>query len=190
MPPAAYQAFTIAFNGLANRIITDVEIIPGFDPAAPPNPLPTGIKTTALWDTGASNSVISRDLAHRLGLTAVGKTRVNHAGGFDDSPTYLVNFGLPNRVGLAGIIVTEFPHLAGSFEAIIGMDILMNGDFAVTHVGQLSCMSFRVPSVKTIDYVLEANKVLWRNAKRNEPCPCGKGQLFKHCHEPIFQKMR
>lgn len=138
MPPQDFQAFTITFSGLANRIITDVEVIPGFDPAAPPNPLPAGVKTTALWDTGASSSVISRDLAKALGLIPVGKTIVTHAGGSDDSPTYFVNFALPNRVNVTGIIATEFPHLAGSFEAIIGMDILMLGDFAVTHVGQMT----------------------------------------------------
>ena len=55
--------------------------IPGYDPANPPGPIPAAISTRALWDTGASRSVISTALVSSLGLTGVGKRHVHHGLG-------------------------------------------------------------------------------------------------------------
>ena len=119
MPPRPFQAFTIKFNGLSRRTITHVRVMPGFDPRTPPElPLP-GVETDALWDTGASRSVISSELVQELGLMPVGTTVVNHAGGKGTSNTYIVNFTLPNNVHVAGSLVTEFPHMKGGFRAIV-----------------------------------------------------------------------
>ena len=38
------------------------------------------------------------------------------------------------------------------------MDIISLGDFSVTNVDGKTAMSFRFPSIKEVDYVLEANK--------------------------------
>ena len=69
------------------------------------------------------------------------------------------------------------------FEAIIGMDIITRGDFAITHNQGEMVVSFRVPSIKAIDYVAEHNEL---NASpkvgRNELCPCGSGTKYKRCH--------
>jgi hypothetical protein len=175
-------------TGIARQLISEVHVLPAFDPAKPPDPLPPSIKTTALWDTGATRSVLSSDLAQRLALPIVGTTKVSHAGGVGASPTYLVNFILPNKVVVAGVIVTEFPAFSGSFEAIIGMDIITQGDFSLTHMAGRSCMSFRIPSCEEIDYVAAANRINFAGVGRNDPCPCGKRRAdggpvkFKHCH--------
>lgn len=65
---AKFQAFTIKAPGRLDRIITTIAVSAGFDPAAPPTPLPTNLQTKALWDTGASKSVLSTDLVKSLGL--------------------------------------------------------------------------------------------------------------------------
>src|SRR5664279_114133 len=118
-----FQAFTITFKGTADRIITNVHLSVAFDPANPPNPTPPMLPTTALWDTGATRSVISSAMVGALGLNPTGTTNVNHAGGASLSNTYVVNFGLPNQVAVAGVLVTEFAAIAGGFGAIVGMDI-------------------------------------------------------------------
>jgi hypothetical protein len=58
---------------------------------------------------------------------------------------------LPNKIGIVGVNVTE-GILGGDVEILIGMDIISMGDFSVTHVGGKSCFSFRIPSIKSIDY--------------------------------------
>ena len=37
----------------------------------------------------------------------------------------------------------------------------------------------RVPLVAGFD---EADPATWGNPSRNDPCPCGSGERFKHCH--------
>lgn len=185
-PPGSFQAFTIKFNGLVDRIITNVTIHPAFDPATTPT-IPQGFTTTALWDTGASKSVVSPAVVSALSLAAVGTTQVRHAGGVSTSPRYLVNVGLPNRVVIAGCLVSEFASQDG-FEVIIGMDVIGMSDFSVTNVAGRSCMSFRIPSLGLVDYVAEANRIRFAGTHRNAPCPCGRkkpdGQTlkYKHCH--------
>ena len=99
----------------------------------------------------------------------------------------MVNFELPNKVRIAGAIVTEFPSLRG-FDCLVGMDVITLGDFSVTNVAGRTMMSFRTPSIKTIDYVEDWRRVQFAGVGRNAPCPCGKTKQdgkpvkFKHCH--------
>ena len=63
---------------------------------------------------------------------------------------FLVNVGLPNEVVFSSIRVTM-----GGFsdaDVLIGMDIISQGDFAVTNFNQRTVFSFRVPSLETIDF--------------------------------------
>jgi hypothetical protein len=181
-----FQALTVKHTGRAAQIITDLKISAAYDPTAPPNPVPQEITTRALWDTGASGSVISQDIAKTLALTPVGATNVKHAGGSSISPTHLVNFYLPHGPTMTGALVTEF-QAQPQFGAIIGMDIITMGDLAITNVGGQTVMSFRLPSIEMIDYVIEANRIQKAAMKyprvgANDPCPCGSGQKYKRCH--------
>lgn len=183
----AFQAFTVECPGIADRIITELHVGPGFDPANPPATLPNFVKTQALWDTGATRSVISQAVAKQLGLVPTGATNVNHAGGVSVSPTYIVNLGLPHQVGVAGVVVTEFPESV-QMGAIVGMDVICLGDFALTNVNGKTRMSFRMPSCEVVDYVVTANRLRFAGVSRNAPCPCGATKAdgsavkFKFCH--------
>ena len=176
-----FQALTIKANGRVSQLITDLEVSAAFDLNAPPDPQLATKSTKALWDTGASRSVISRAIVKALDLTSTGAVNVSHAGGMSVSPTHLVNFYLPNRVGISGILVTEFEG-TGDFGAIVGMDVITLGDFSVTNVAGQTWMSFRTPSMASIDYVREHANEMFRGTGRNDPCPCNSGQKFKRCH--------
>ena len=187
IPTPRPQALTIKANGRLNRILTDISVSAAYDPSAPPTPAPNQIAAKALWDTGATRSVISKELVKTLGLIAVGKTNVSHGGGDGedkDVPTYLVNIQLPNKVGFAGVLVTEFPPPKdGSFNIIVGMDIIGIGDLAITNVSGKTWMSFRTPSSEAIDYVADINRSSgYSGVGRNAPCPCGSGKKYKKCH--------
>ena len=71
-------------------------------------------------------------------------------GGSKIVQEFLVNVGLPNEVVFSSIRVT----LGGFSDAdvLIGMDIISQGDFAVTNFNQRTVFSFRVPSLETIDF--------------------------------------
>ena len=172
-----FRAFTVSYNGRADRIISEVKVSLAFNPTNPPSPLPEAYQTTALWDTGATKSVITKATADALGLIPIGTARVSHAGGTSLANTFLVNMFLPNGVAVAGIIVTECAGIANNAGALIGMDIISQGDFSITNFGGRTCMSFRFPSIAEIDYVKEAKELKELSKKRvgrNDPCPCGK----------------
>jgi hypothetical protein len=176
-----FHAFKIKYNGRTNRITTNIKISKAFDPAQRPDPPFPEHETTALWDTGATRSILTKETVAALQLEPVGTTIVKHYKGSSESNTYLVNIFLPNNVGVVGLLVTESKDIVGDFGAIIGMDIITMGDFAVTNVNNQTCMTFRIPSIQEIDYVLEANRIKYAGVSRNQPCPCGSGKKFKKC---------
>ena len=183
-----FHAFTIRYHGLVRRITTEILLTAGFDPAQPPTGPFLEHHTSALWDTGATQSVITRATAEALQLVPVGQTTVNHAGGCSRANTYVVNVILPNKVGFAGILVSECPDVVGDFGAIVGMDIISQADLSITNVGGQTVMSLRTPSIQAIDYVIEANRLRFAGTARNAPCPCGnqgadgKPIKYKNCH--------
>lgn len=183
-----YTAFTLKADGRANRLIIQIRVCKAFDPNTQPFPNHPFEPVDALWDTGASRSVITRTTAERLSLVPVGLVDVHHADGTSKHPTHLVNFVLPNNVGVPGLLVTESPNVVGGFGAIIGMDIIGAGDSCITNYNGKTWLTFRMPSLSGVDYVQEHNRALKSAVPPNAPCPCGatdsggKPIKFKKCH--------
>lgn len=187
------RSFTLRVDSLLKEIITDVAVfdaryndISGLDD-------PRVLHTKALWDTGATNCVITPSCARSLNLQPVGLTKTLHAGGESIANVYLVTIALPNGVGIKGVRVTECAEQAGSFGIIIGMDIITRGDFSISNKNGKTTVSFCIPSVHDIDFVEEGKKLNEANEKvnlakrakkigRNDPCPCGSGKKYKNCH--------
>jgi len=150
-PP--FTGFTLtARDGLLRVLVTDCHASPAFDPATTPKDQhPPFKKFKAIWDTGATNSVISQHIVDKCGLKPIGMTEVYVIGGQRVAEKFLVNIGLPNKVLIRGVEVTG-GELRGA-DMLIGMDIITSGDFSITNVGGKTIFSFRVPSVETVDFV-------------------------------------
>lgn len=177
------SAFTQRYEGLTNVLRSECVVSQAFDPTEASRP--DSCKVTCVWDTGATNSVVSPRLAKVLKLLPTGRVLVNDASGQKISNTYMVNVMLPNNVGIPFLQVTE-GVLAG-FDMLIGMDIISKGDFSISCSGGKTVFSFQLPSTHEIDYVdgkmtqtplVKAEK----EPGRNDPCPCGSGKKYKHCH--------
>jgi hypothetical protein len=107
----------------------------------------------AIWDTGATHTAISKRLADKLKLIPVGKTEVNGVNEVTIVNTHLVNITLPNKIGFVDCRVTEALNL-GEFDVLIGMDIIMCGDFSVSHANGHTKFSFIIPpNLEHLDYV-------------------------------------
>ncbi len=143
-------ALTITGDGRLNVISCAVSV--GTPSADTVNPKASQ-NYKAIWDTGATGTVITRRVATELGIAPSGVITLLTVGGTRDSDTYLVDIRLPNRVDFANIRVTE--GILGDADVLIGMDIICQGDFAITNVGGKTIASYRVPSLETIDYVKE-----------------------------------
>ena len=157
------------------------------------NPKSHSKKYVAIWDTGATGSVISSKVAKEMNLTPIGKTIVSTANGRAEVNKYIVTLELPNHLIINDIEVSE-GYMDANTDLLIGMDIITLGDFSVTNFDNKTTFTFRYPSCKTIDYVEEARNLkmkdlekikrkLENNIKKdgNKRCPCGSGKKYRYC---------
>lgn len=100
---------------------------------------------TALWDTGASVSVISSRIAEELNLEPTG---MSYVSGFDGKRikrnTYRVNIEFASDMKISFVEVVESPMIA--FDFLIGMDIISLGSLSIDN-GDCSgtVFSFEMP---------------------------------------------
>ena len=160
------RSFTYTYNGISKYIVTDIEI--GINGKTE--------KMEALWDTGATITFINENIINKYNLQSIGD-------GFTDTlsedkvPTkkYRINLILSNNI--------EFPNIevacrdTRTCDIIIGMDIISQGDFAISNFNGKTKMVFRMPSMGEFGYEpIKSDRV-----GRNDPCPCGSGKKHKHC---------
>lgn len=161
-------------------IITHCTISEAFDPTNTPQPKTNGYK--GLWDTGATNTVISKKVAIDLNLNPRGKVTSFHADGQSNVETYYINIGLPNGVGFQYVRVTE--GKLKDFDVLIGMDIIGAGEFSLKHENNKHVFEFKLPTPKisqpTAPIPIDPNAI--PKVGRNEPCPCDSGKKYKNCH--------
>lgn len=89
------HSFTVAHNGIASVLKTDVDVAESFDPNSHPHP--PFKRYLAIWDTGATGSVVTNRVATECGLLPIGMTQVETAGGVINSLVYLVNLRTYNQ---------------------------------------------------------------------------------------------
>ena len=105
----------------------------------------------SLWDTGASVTLISARVAKVLGLTSIGKSGVSgYNQGIDVKDTFLVHIGLPTGDIITNIMAMEFD--TDEYDVVIGMDVICNGDLAITNKDDKTTFLFRIPSEQEIDF--------------------------------------
>lgn len=175
------SAFTLKHNGIANVLKTEVRVSIAFNPSSQTTH-PTLENFNAVWDTGATNSVISSNVVSKCGLKPIGMTQVHTVAGLATHNVYFVNIMLPHKVGIPRVRVTE-GELSAGFDVLIGMDIITRGDFVLTNKDNKTIFSFRMPSLESIDFVKQINSPSKSTqiVGRNDPCPCGSGKKYKKC---------
>ena len=169
------DAYTGYYSGIARVLESKATVGLAFDPKN--SPIPDQFEFDAIWDTGATSSVITQNVVQKCGLKPTGTTTVHTAGGIFTQNTFLVSIGLPNGVGFPSVRVTE--GTIGKEDILIGMDLIARGDFAITNFQGKTVFSYRTPSVAKIDFVEEVNQS--NKVGRNDPCPCGSGKKYKKC---------
>lgn len=179
MTPGKVHALSKKYNGISNIIVSDVEIKNPFNNKV--------INAQGIWDTGAQGSVVTKKAADRLGLIPIGATMIRGVHGAREVNVYRVTITLNNKSITLTTNVTECDDLSAddSIGMLIGMNVINLGDFSISNYMGNTVMSFRVPSLRRIDYV-EGIKhgspmINDKTPGRNDPCPCGSGKKYKHC---------
>ncbi len=140
------------------------------------------IEAHAIWDTGATSSLVTPQIANALQLLPFQKAKVSTPSGSHDADVYQINLYLPNKVIVPNIKVLS--GVPANCDMLIGMDVIGLGDFAVSNYGGKTTFSFRVPSYSEIDFCKDGYlRPLVKDSLpgRNAPCPCGSGKKYKKC---------
>lgn len=102
----------------------------------------------AMWDTGATNTLISSKIVKTLGLKPFGKSGISSANGIIETNTYLVHVSIPTGSVVTNVLALEDEN--DDYEVVISMDIISRGDFVFTNHEGHSTFSFRIPSEEEI----------------------------------------
>ena len=142
--------FSSRYDNLSNVLINDCGIHSAVADPEQTNPNSLNPRLyKAIWDTGATNTSITKTVADECGLPIIGTTEIHHANGKDTVDVFLASLYLPNGIAIPVIRVNE-AKLIGA-DILIGMDIIGQGDFAISNFKGITQFSFRMPSLMHID---------------------------------------
>jgi hypothetical protein len=153
------SAITVKSNvGLLTQLTSIVEI----------NVPNTTIKNEykAIWDTGASGTVITQLIVNNLGLIPTGMCVAYTANGPTRQNTYIIDISLSDGITMKDVTVSCATSFSGGCDVLIGMDIISQGDFSITNLNGITCMSFRKPSLHEIDFYKNPNMKANSNPNR------------------------
>ena len=178
--PDSFRAFSLHFDGIARQIISEVYITDAIQ--KDPENLKQ-VTCNGLWDTGATNTVISKKIVEELNLPVISKTPILGVTGTIETTTHVINLWLPECV-----VVQRLPVMAGTLtsdiDVLIGMDVIVGGDFSLSNFQGKTVFSYRRPSIAETNYVKHLQLIQQAKTtkiERNAPCPCGSGRKYKHC---------
>jgi len=160
-PGTFHHAFRTVYPAIVNRLITKCAVaLPASIESSPGKPFHP---FQALWDTGATNSVITRKVVDALKIAPTGIAETHGVHGRSQVNTYILDIGLPNRVCIQDVVVSE-GVLMDDFDVLIGMDIIQAGDFAIANANRKTTFSFCIPPhCHPVDLLEKSEKV---NPKR------------------------
>lgn len=135
------QTVTVTYPSVQERIVTPVLV--QFHKKI--------VKVNALWDTGSNRTYISNSLADKLQLQSEGVKTTITSGGEINSNLYNITLHLNNFMSYS-VCVASYPNTVSNADIVIGMDIIGQGDFAITNMNGRTVFSFRAPSQEEIRF--------------------------------------
>lgn len=143
------RSFTVkSANGLLSSLATPCHVSQSFDRATG-TPDSARIQFNALWDTGATKSVITKRLADACGLKPIRAIRpvlIQGVDGLEKSAAYVVNIHLPDKITIRELTVVLKDPGDVWWDVIVGMDVLSVGNFSIKNVNGKTEWSFSIPS--------------------------------------------
>ena len=153
-------AYTQVANGRALQITTELGVNPANEGILPDGTIPYISNCNALWDTGATQTCITEALAKTLKLEPVGMREMRTAGGDVPTKVYHISLKLPNKMYIRQVEAMEVGNIGENIDALIGMDVITMGDFAISMKGSKTVFSFRIPSKETIDFRNDIKQII------------------------------
>jgi len=124
---------TITHRGLANKIVSQA-VITSVDSGK-------SIAVSAIWDTGATTSLVNDKIVKSLQLKEIGVAQVKHVAGATAFPIHLAAIEIQGGMKISEHRLVSFPSIH-AFDMIIGMDIIALGKFCIENKGGNTVFSF------------------------------------------------
>ena len=104
-----------------------------------------GLKCKAVWDTGATSSMISATAAKKLGLAPHGLVQIAGVHGVSNAKCYHVDIAFGNGFCIPRIKVSEASDFGG-FDVLVGMDIIGRGKMYIDGANGSLRVCFQFPA--------------------------------------------
>lgn len=151
MTTSVHSTLSFYFDQKSKKIITPVNLY-----SIPFNSL-LSLSTNALWDTGASVSAITPDIMNKLNVTPVDKKTIAGIHSTQVVDIVYITVELPNGV-IKRNIETAVCNIPSNVGMILGMDIILLGDLALSNGNSQTLFSFAYPPFKEkIDFSKRRN---------------------------------
>jgi len=138
-----HRAFKMEYPVRVNELITPVSIKGCLN-----DKVDTFKQFQAVWDTGASSTVISDKVVKLLQLIPTGKCEVLGVNSSEIKDTFIIDILLPNKVLIKNVNVNESDLNSEGIDVLIGMDIIQLGDFAIANANNKTTFSYCIPPHK------------------------------------------
>jgi predicted aspartyl protease len=139
-------ALTYTHTGLIKYISTPVELFFGSYDAH------KSVAASAIWDTGATRSVIAPEIMEKLNLNIIDTEHFYAINSKLLAEIAFVSVLFPNKAVINDLRVAICP-ITPKTNMLIGMDIISQMDFAITNGGGQTQFSFAIPPFKSrIDF--------------------------------------
>lgn len=119
------------YDSLVNVIQTDSIIMPSIDEITKSGRLKYTQVSSMVWDTGATNTLISSQVVDALELVPLEESLVEGVGGIVKSLVYEISLYLANDIVFKN--VKALCSDIGDYDLVVGMDIIAQGDFVVSN---------------------------------------------------------
>jgi len=133
-----YNAFVKKYPVLASELNTDIEVFPVSSVSH------QGTTVYAIWDTGASQTVITHRLMSHLNLIPIETKLVHGVNSKQLVDVVAISIKLPNGFLIPNIrvFVCDIPS---PIDLLIGMDVIQLGDLHISNTGGQTLFSFVIP---------------------------------------------
>ena len=96
---------------------------------------------TAIWDTGATATVIDEQVAIDMGLIEFNSVLQYTAGGSRQARVYVIDLVFPNGMVFYNVEVSD--GILYGCDILIGMDIITQGEFLITNSSGKTTMNYK-----------------------------------------------
>jgi hypothetical protein len=159
-----HYAFDAEYSGIPRELTTAANIFP-----YPTFQNKKGVVTSVIWDTGATYSSLSPKIVQELGLKTIDTIVVHGVNNATKAADVVIaSITLSDSITFTGkrFSVIEIPGA----DVLIGMDIIMLGDFAISNGEGKTRFSFVMPPfMNKISFTEKANDINDRLSRRNTP---------------------